>query len=217
MIGIIKSSVISGQNLNFAIPIEQLEGIGLVFHGPIQLAGACAYRDRDKENLKGPVKQVSWRRLLHERIENGRLIEDGILTDEIQQYDIDGNMIENTLFDAVSGKFGVSFVYTYDANGIKASVTLVSGNGARKKTEIDLERGILYKLNDRRFSGSIGSADSPGGLQIFNSEGQMTDWYFGDVRTAYTYGPDGRANESIQSKNGQIEMRSRYRYREDAR
>ena len=118
-VGIIKSSLISGQNLNFAIPINKLKALPYKFKHSIQLAGACAYRDRDKEKLKGLVKSATEKKRFN-RIENGKLIETKPLINSISTYDLDGNKIEDQ-FNSVEGEFIVKFIYTFDENRLAKS------------------------------------------------------------------------------------------------
>ncbi len=92
-IGIIKSSLISGQNLNFAIPINKLKTLPYKFKHSIQLAGACAYTDKVKNKLKGFVKSVIEKSRFSE-VKNGKLIETEPVINSISKYDLDGNMTE---------------------------------------------------------------------------------------------------------------------------
>ncbi|MBX3299948.1 MAG: serine protease [Acidobacteria bacterium] len=213
-IGIIKSSVVSGQNLNFAIPIEQLTAVSLKFKHSIQLAGACAYSDREKENLKGLVKELV-EKSPHRRVVNGQLIDDGIQVDAIVSYDIDGNEVSRTILDMNDRSRGIKISYTYDENRLKTGYTegLIGSKG--KYTPFDFADGIYNKLYGRHFSGSMGSVDDQSGMLVFNSSGQKTEWFIGKKRIEYKYGSDGNVIESTQWGNGRIEIRHRFRYKKD--
>ncbi len=213
-IGIIKSSVISGQNLNFAIPIEQLMAVSLKFKHSIQLAGACAYRDRDKENLKGLVKELV-EKSPHERVVNGQLIDDGIQIDAIVSYDIDGNEVNRSIFDVIDHRRGFKITFTYDENRLKTGYTEGSIGSSGKYTAFTLEDGIYNKLYVRHFSGSMGTVDDQAGMQVFNARGQKTEWHIGKKRIVYEYDTDGNVIKSTQWGNGRIEIRHRFHYRDD--
>lgn len=213
-IGIIKSSLVSGQNLNFAIPINKLKNLPYKFKHPIQLAGACAYKDRDKAGLKGLVNQVT-EKSRHNKVENGRFIEGEIRADGIQIYDTDGNEIENTVFDAMSGKLAWKFIFTYDESRLKTSYIQEFLSG-KKEIKFELEDGIYNKLYTRKFSGTIGSLEGQGGMQVYNSDGKMIEWYLGGKKITYKYDLDGRMIESTQwGKSDRPEIKKRYRYKED--
>ena len=212
-VGIIKSSLVSGQNLNFAIPINKLKALKYIFKHSIQLAGACAYRDKEKEKLKGLVKKVV-EKSPHNRIENGRLIEDGILVDSIHIYDLDGNEIETTV-NQVDGKLAWKFNFTYDENRLKTSYVREFYGGSITQEKFDLENGIYNKLYNRKFSGSFGDKDKPGGMQVFNSDGEVIEWYIGAKKITYTYDLEGRPIESIQWGKNKVEIKKRFSYKDD--
>lgn len=213
-VGIVKSSLVSGQNLNFAIPIEQLLMLELKFKQPIQLAGACAYRDRDKENLRGLVKEIV-EKSSHSRVENGRLIDDGVLTDAIISYDIEGNETSRTIFDMSDNSRGFKITFTYDENRLKTGYTEGIIGSSDKYTPFSLADGIYNRLYGRHFSGSMGKVEDQTGMQVFNSRGQKTEWYIGKKRIVYEYGLDGNVIKSTQWGNGRIEIRHRFRYKND--
>ncbi len=212
-IGIVKSSLIGGQNLNFAIPINKLKLLPYKFKHSIQLAGACAYRDRDKARLKGLVHQVT-EKSQHNKVENGRFIEGEVRADGLQIYDIEGNEIENTVFDAESGKLAWKFKFTYEDTSLRTSYTQ-EFLSSKKEVKFDLEDGIYNKLYNRKFSGKIGSLDGQGGMQVYNSEGEMIEWYLGGKKITYKYDLDGRVVESTQWGKVKPEINKRYRYKED--
>ncbi len=215
-IGIIKSSLVSGQNLNFAIPINKLKALPYKFKHSIQLAGACAYRDRDKDKLKGLVKKVV-EKSPHSRIENGKLIEEGIKTNSIDIYDREGNNIEHSAFNAVTGDLIWTYKFTYDENRIKTTIVDELFNGKVEQTTFDLEDGIYNKLYSREFSTTRGSPKEKLGMQIYNSSGEMFEWHTSGKIITYSYDLDGRVTDTVQTGNGKIEIKKRYRYKEDTK
>ncbi len=86
--------------------------------------------------------------------------------------------------------------------------------GNQKEIKFDLEQGIYNKLFTRQFSGEF-EYDNPKGKRIYNSFGEMTDWYIGGKKITYSYDSAGRTAESIQWGNGKVEHKTRYRYKED--
>lgn len=211
-IGIVKSSVISGQNLNFAIPIEQLTTLWLKFRHPIQLAGACAYRDRDKEKLNGLVKSVT-EKARYQSVENGRLIETEPVTTGINVFDPDGNKIESHFY-SVEGEFFLKFIMMFDESRLVISSNEVSPNGRSNKVEMSFEQSIKAKLNTRRFSSEF-VTNEKGDTQFFDSHGNMVVWNIGGTKQVYEYDNEGREKEKVQWRNGRIEIRTRYRYKDD--
>ncbi|MDQ3063533.1 MAG: trypsin-like peptidase domain-containing protein [Acidobacteriota bacterium] len=201
-VGIIKSSLVSGQNLNFAIPINKLKTLQYKFKHSIQLAGACAYKDKDKERLKGLVKTVT-------EIEPNEKIS------AIHTYDLDGNEIESTVFDAVNGTFALKFIFTYDENRLVTKMIRQFAGGQSDETQGILKVSINHKLVGRKFSGTRGSLESQGGMQVYNSNGEMTTYYIGGQKITFSYDSEGRMKESIQWKNEKIQFKIRYSYKND--
>lgn len=225
-VGIIKSSLVSGQNLNFAIPINKLKTLPYKFKNSIQLAGACAYRDKEKEKLKGLVKSVT-EKSRYRTIENGKLIETEPLVNGIKIFDLEGNKIEDHFY-SVKGEFMIKFIYTFDENRLVTFQKTMYGSGTVKDLPFNLEQSINFKLATRGFSvldinellndvskitGS--NANEQKDLQAFDANGNMTTWYIKGTKYVYEYDSEGRAKAKTQLRDGKIEINTRYRYKDD--
>ncbi len=151
-IGIIKSSILGGQNLNFAIPIQKLELLSLRFKHPVLLAGACAFNDRLKSKLKGPVKSV---------VEDAVDTSQGkrkVLFERAWQYDKFGNNVRFVSWDA-SSKSGElkTILRKFDDSGlIFLRQTYSEIEGAF--VSVPFEESIKFKIELRHFSGSFRGA-----------------------------------------------------------
>jgi hypothetical protein len=97
---------------------------------------------------------------------------------------------------------------------LTVSITQESG-GAVKESLLDLSESVNTKLYWKKFSGSIGSLKAQGGMQVYNSNGEMTEWYIGGKKTTFSYATEGRVIESSQWSNNKVEFRKRYKYKED--
>ncbi len=228
-VGIIKSSLVSGQNLNFAIPINKLKALKYIFKHSIQLAGACAYRDRDKEKLKGLVKSVT-EKSRYTTVENGKLIETEPVVNGVKIYDLQGNKIEDHFY-SVKGEFILKIIYTFDENRLVKFQKTVYDNGAAKDSPLNLEQGIYFKLNTRGFSvedlnnddvlnqmskiTGVKSTIEQKDLQVFDSNGNMTVWYIKETKQIYEYDSEGRTKGKVQMRDEKVEIKTRYRYKDD--
>jgi S1-C subfamily serine protease len=187
-IGIIKSSLVSGQNLNFAIPINKLKNLPYKFQHSILLAGACAYQDKDKDKLKGLVKSVT-EKSRYTIVESGKVIQTEPVINRIRIYDLDGNKIEDHFF-SVKGELIDKFIYTFDENRL-----LKSQNGF----VLTFVQSVNFKLDTRGFSYSepINLFDEKMESKSFDSNGNMSDWWINGAEQRYEYDSEGRAKERI--------------------
>jgi len=211
-VGIVRSSLIAGQHLNFAIPSNVLKLLSLRFNHPIQLAGACAYRDIDRRKLKGPVKSVTVKSR-YRKVENGRLVESGPHVTGISVFDRDGNEVESHYY-SVKGEFITKFIWTFDEARLKTYAKKVDSTGIVEETEKNFEEGIRAKLYSRSFSSKLDLRN--GDSQVFDSRGNMTVWYLSGTKQVYEYDDGGLEIEKVQWRNGQAEIRTRYRYKVDS-
>jgi len=134
-VGIIKSSLVSGQNLNFAIPINKLKTLPYKFKHSILLAGACAYTDKNKTKLKGLVKSVTEKELPRE-VGTGRGIGTELIKSSITVYDLDGNEIESVVYQITDGKYLWKIIYKYDENRLRTAFIQEYFNGKVEETKL---------------------------------------------------------------------------------
>ena len=59
LVGIATSSIIGGQNLNFAVPSRFIAEMPMVAPMPVKEVGALAISDREYAHLKGPVRSYT--------------------------------------------------------------------------------------------------------------------------------------------------------------
>lgn len=213
-IGIIKSSLISGQNLNFAIPINELKTLPYKFKHPIQLAGACAYKDRDKARLKGLVKSVKTKELL-KALNTTTPIGDEPVATSLTVFDKDGNTIEYTIYQATNGQFALKLVYKYDENRLPISDIIYSADGKVNETRFDQEGSIRFKLALRNFSLTTGELNQQTGMQVYDSDGNRSVWYLESTKQVYDYDSEGREKEMVQWRDGKIEIITKFVYKND--
>lgn len=215
VIGIVKSTVVGGQNLNFVIPIQLLLDLALRFNHSIQLAGACAYSDRKKEGLVGNVKSLREKEL-PKKAGSSVPVGNDLISTSLKVFGVNGDLVEWTLFDASTGAFGIKYQYKYDESGLVESSIATYSSAQVKSTTYDLEGAIRFKLALRDFSGNFGTVDGPGGLRIFDSDGNLITWYLSGSTQKFAYDDHGRAIEKSQLQSGNIERVTRYEYVTDS-
>ena len=241
-VGIIKSSLVSGQNLNFAIPINNLKNLSYKFKNSIQLAGACAYRDKEKEKLKGVIKSVTQLEKSSYVVEkNGKYFKDEEYRPVFNSiYDLEGNQIEYLIY-SLENQPALKLTISHDENRLLTSIvikkdltakdlgvwneTSIRANSILRKLNIidsgerilSLKEGADLKTSLRGFSNEIGDLNESFGLSIFNSEGELVEVKSKQgLNFVYDYDNNDRLKESEFLNNGKIFTRSKYNYKDDS-
>jgi hypothetical protein len=126
VIGIVKSTITSGQNLNFAIPVDALKKMKNVHNMPfskelpVNIVGEWYLSDKEIRHIKGPAKTVK----------TIPVDEFGLQTNE--KYDLRGNNIESHYS---SSDIDIKITREYDEWGIPAKI-LTFKNGKLDESTI---------------------------------------------------------------------------------
>lgn len=215
VIGVVVSSIISGQNLNFAIPVEYLNSLKLNFKVPVVVAGAFSLKDRAKEKLKGLVRNLSVTRASYDYDQRSdKYFEKPAELAEQSKYDLDGNKIE--LWQYLDGKLMIKHFYTYDEQGFKTRHILEFKDGSRKEYEITLAQSMTEKLDERMYSGTSETPISQSTYDRYGNEiEQILKLTYGLQKHVFTYGRHGFVAEEKTYLNDVLESVSRFTYETD--
>lgn len=216
VVGIAVSSLVGGQNLNFAIPVEYLDSLKLNLRVSVIAASAFSRKDRDKDRLKGLVKSVVVTKASFDYDErSGKYFEKAAEMIEKSVYDLDGNKVEvEALF---LNKKLIKHIYIYDENGFKTR-HIYEFDGTRREYEVTLAESMTEKLNERMFSGT--TTTSPQSKSVYDRDGNEIENTFNYnatefVRRVFTYGRHGFVNEEKFYDNDKLHSVSRYSYETD--
>jgi len=215
-VGIVKSSLVDGQNLNFAIPTSYLKSLSLDFKLPVIVAGACAYRDRDRDKLKGLVKSVVEKKTIVTYDTNTGKRKEAVVP-STRVYDIDGNMVEFRVYGIdARGEVGLDAkqMMTYDENRFLTQLIETAGDERiLTRRTFSPDQSLGRKLANRTFSGTFDIGEY--GTKTYDSEGNMTEWLIRGQRNVYTYERDGRMKECSVYQENSSPRKSRYLYEDD--
>jgi len=153
VIGIAVSSLLGGQNLNFAIEAKYLGSLPLSHKQEVLFAGTFSVRDREEDGLKGPVKEVteSWARW---GLEEGEFVEGKARIYSKTLYDIDGNMTDRTIIFE-DGTIGYRTQNFYDDNGFLRKRIFDQQNKPTEVTNYTVAEAITEKVRYRTFSNVV--------------------------------------------------------------
>lgn len=204
VIGIVRSSVISGQNLNFEIPIDQLLTLEMKFKQPILFAGACAYTDRLKMRLNGPVK--TFKEVVIDQSTGTERIE------AFEEFDIFGNSIKSVIY-------GSEKIYEirreFDENGLLVHITYIRPGQRDVSFEPTSKDSIKEKIDSRKYSGTFDELNQS--LKFDSMGNKVRSVLVTDKRsvvTEYKYDDEGRTI-SMKEFFGDKVWLTRYAYRFD--
>ena len=158
--------------------------------------------DKDRDRLLGPVKSVE-AHIIDFLSQDNRQVELGRPL-HITTYNTDGNISEQTLFDA-NRTISARHVYTYDANG--RSTGYEEYNALADKT-LSIARRHVYTLNEKgrrveyivlETNGSVGSRS----VYKYDAKGNLTEqqWYLhtGRLSSRMVYTFDEKGNQTSQA------------------
>ncbi len=223
VIGIIVSSLVDGQNLNFAIPAVQLEATALNWNTQVKIAGAFSLTDRDEDKLKGPVHSVvtSHADFDHDP-RTDQYTEAKLQLDRKDVYDRDGNHLETEYYYQDFPLQRSEF--EYDEEGFVTRIISISRNGKRSERTLTKIESLNQKLNTRHFSetSKIEFTDSNGNRataysQIYDRDGNEIETLtpFKDERVVRRFNKEGNETEVSTYTKGKLVYIDRYTYELD--
>jgi hypothetical protein len=218
-IGVVVSTLQSGQNLNFAIPIILVKEIKLKGSWPVVIAGGLSLSDKDKDHLLGPVKSVKTSKASYLfDIDRDEYIRQEVKPVDSVMYDRNGNKIQELKYKP----FAMT-QFEYSRENLKLKYISVY-EGREYTSVITRENAVNIKYQERNYSTSSSSfVPSPtGGFQItekYDSNGDLIE---------QTHIKDGKTIKYIREytehrlvtqkvyENGVHDTTSRFSYRLDS-
>ena len=203
VVGIAVSSLVSGQNLNFAIPIQFLKAIpdqqfkssdpvwkevdevlGVRPSVSVAGAGAVAVSDRENKSLKGPVQNYvttyspfEYDEKLDKYVEQpSRTITDKAVFDEY------GNLIEEWNYNY--GDLAWKYFYSYDDLGFMTSFVLEPASGTDVKREVHQLTPVESITRKMRDVNPIGTFEDSHGKWVYDSSGNNIETISKTIKTS---------------------------------
>jgi Trypsin-like peptidase domain len=229
VVGIAVSTLRGGQNLNFAVPVSYLGELPLrIKKGPVDLAGAFALTDRDKDKLQGPVRTMTERLAYYDYSpRSDRDVEGPARLLVVKKYDRAGNLSEESFYDTEREVLSWKVRFEYNAQGLQTRrIDLVSGEQETSKP-VSFEDAFNEKGYGRFSTTLTRELTDPATGKKYTF---WTDKYdrFGNLtetvenpparpatRTVYVYNKTGYTQDKRVYKNGVLESSYRYEYELD--
>jgi hypothetical protein len=216
VIGVAVSSLVRGQNLNFAVAAEHLALLKFQFKVPVDVAGALSLKDRQKDKLKGSVRCVTTSTADYDYdTRRDKYIEGQSKPESKECYDLSGNLTDRWMYinNLVSHDR-----FAYNDQGFMTQQVTEGSGGYRKVYELSDEESLNEKIRDRRFSSSV---EKLGGVlgATYDRDGNMLELRAktkdGDTKDTFSYGKNGFVSEQRAYLDGELKFTKRSTYEID--
>jgi len=213
VIGLAVSSLIEGQNLNFAVPIRYADGhvAGRVAEGSmsVETAGHLAVTDRENEGFHGAVKtfdqseaSYTYDEASHKYLK-GPAIADG----SADRFNQDGR-IEETDFSN-GGTCAGSYKYEYSEDGLQTRQIYVACDGKRDVSDFSASEGLDTMASRIHFDETEERGPKTANYHstsIYNDLGLEVEFSIPgrNYKSVMKYDSHGREIENLEYKDGKL-------------
>ncbi|GEM_PF-2042635 len=234
VIGVAVSSLVNGQNLNFAVPAAYLQATLQNWNASIDVAGALSLTDRDQGKLQGPVRRVITSHTAYMYNQQTDKYEEANLNIQTRQfikgppellksisYNYEGNQIEQVNYkDSVFRKIEKE----YDEEGFISRGTITDNAGKQTVTEFTKRESINLKFSNRNYSttSKLEYKDASGNIHTgisttYDRDGNEIEYihHVKGERITRRFDSDGNEIEESVYKNDKLEESYRYTYEFD--
>jgi len=209
VIGLVVSSLIEGQNLNFAVPIRYAMGMHAEGSMSVETAGHLAVTDRENEGFHGPVKTYSQSEASYipdeatHKYVRGPANANG----NAERFNQDGRLVEQDGF--YNGECGGSFLYEYTEDGLQNRQIYIACDGKREVSDLPIDGGVDVTASRIHFDETVedGLKDSnhysiskydDRGLEIELSRPKQS------YKSVMKYDDRGRETDNLEYQNGKL-------------
>ena len=215
VVGIATSTMVGGQNLNFAVPARFVAKMPLSGQISVKIAGALAISDMEYEHLKGPVRAYTETVTQVEHPEDDRLSFGPELVSLAETFDRSGRKIK--LESYKGGAPNGQNLWEYGSDGLEDTFINVGVNGQREEYKPKGEDRALLTAARRPYSISV-AATSASGETVFRYDGRgnEVEAVTGKKRRATTYDVEDREVEMQAFYDVYPDFSTRSTYENDA-
>ncbi len=218
VIGLAVSSLVEGQNLNFAVPVRYLREQKLGWDLRVRTAGALAVTDLERNRFRGPVRTVTENRA--EYTINFNRVRDTYVGGPAVAYTAsrfnrDGQEEEITFFkDGVEN--GKQF-WEFSDDGLPRRNIDINSQGGRTSHDYSIEDAVTIRSMGDSFDGTQ-DIGMKGDLWFqehkYDSSGYLTELTFPNqnLKSLMKYDSHGREVEESEYKQGKLNSVTRSTY-----
>jgi len=225
VVGVAVSSLVEGQNLNFAVPIRYAGGhlTGRIAEGTtsIDTIGRLAVTDRENLGFQGPVRTIEETEASYsyDSTADRYTLGPGTPSGSRIKFDPDGRIQEENSF--FGGRCAGSLTYEYQEDGLEIQQTYIDCDGKHEVSDLSLSDGVDAMASRIHLceTEEMGPAtEKYRSVRKYDCSGREVE--FSTPGTSHTtvtkYDPQGRDIEELEYKNGALITATRSEYKTNA-
>lgn len=215
-VGLAVSSLIGGQNLNFAVPIQFLTDQVIRRKMTVSTAGHLAVTDREFEGFHGAVQNFTQKQSTYSLNDaTGSYVEGPALTTGAETFDVNGRLTVSKQFS--TGSESGSVIRGYSQNGLQSRELTVDSQGMRQDRELGPDEQLNGPASRIHFDetveeGTKGTANYD--TCRFNDFGQKVECVIPAQGARYVmkYDENGRETEWLVYVGDTLRGKTRFTY-----
>jgi YD repeat-containing protein len=216
VVGLAVSTLVEGQNLNFAVPVRYLREQKLVWELRVRAVGGLAVTDLEEGGFHGPVRTVRENQADYTLNEAGNgYVEGPRVPQSDSRFNPDGQSEEVTFFkDGVENGRQLS---EYSDDGLIRRIIDIDSQGRRESHEYSIEDAVTTQYARAIFDDTAGlgtKGDRWFQDYKYDSSGYLTERAFPqqDRKFLMKYDSRGREIEKLEYKQGKLDSVTRSAY-----
>jgi hypothetical protein len=221
VVGLAVSSLVEGQNLNFALPVRYLREQKLVWDLDVMTVGGLAVNNLEQAELRGPVRTVTENQADYtfDQARNTD-VEGPAVPYTASRYNRDGQLVEITFFK--NGVENGKLLWEYSDDGLIRRHIDVNSQGERKSHEYSIEDAVALMAIRVHFDGTegFGTKGEHDYQELkYDSGGHLIEKTFPqqDRKFVMKYDSLGREVESLEYRQGKLEYAMHSKYEDNER
>jgi hypothetical protein len=223
VIGLAVSSLIEGQNLNFAVPIRYVMGMHAEGSMSVETAGHLAVTDRENEGFHGTVKEFneSEANYTYDAASDRYVRGPAVASGTSQKFNQDGRLEDYQSFNNGQCIVGEDKL-EYTEDGLQSRMISIACDGKREVHELTLEEGILYMTSRINYDETVEGGTKGTNYYYFskyNSRGlEVEDSHPGqNYKSVMKYDDRGRETEKQEYEDGKLTTATHSTYEVNAK
>jgi hypothetical protein len=216
VVGLAVSTLVEGQNLNFAVPVRFLREQKLSCNLAVRTVGGLAVTDSERNAFRGPVRTVTENQADYtfNKAARNAYVEGPAVTVRTSRYNRDGLMEENTIFE--NGMENRKVLYEYSDDGLMRRTIRIDSQGRRESDEFSTDENAVTAIGYRAYfdnSGTVGTKGDPDYEEWkYDSAGHLVEQTLHGIKFLRKFDSLGREVELLRYKQDKLDSATHSTY-----